>query len=212
MARWKASVQLPIRHNWTFSLALTVEALQGKTCQDSLLSGGVGHSEPRFQGEGVVPLYPLDYNICQVIKDRVYTKRRLIMLMSRSNELWGYGMRWNRLSFSRAKHFKCVFALAAVILNILRDFVLAALSVFVDDRDNRHCVSAKIAKQLQRRGKAPLSWKLFSIWWKLQNWLLLRILRCQSCLWESSTSGDGQKGEAVAGCPPWIRYWIRLAV
>ena len=38
-----------------FSLALTVEALQGKTCQDSLLSGGVGHLEPRFQGEGVVP-------------------------------------------------------------------------------------------------------------------------------------------------------------
>jgi len=32
-----------------------VEALQGKTCQNSLLSGGVGHLEPRFQGEGVVP-------------------------------------------------------------------------------------------------------------------------------------------------------------
>jgi len=38
-----------------FSLALTVETLQGKTCQDSLLSGGVGQFEPRFQGEGVVP-------------------------------------------------------------------------------------------------------------------------------------------------------------
>ena len=37
-----------------FLLALTVEALQGKTCQDSLLSGGVGQFEPRFQGEGVV--------------------------------------------------------------------------------------------------------------------------------------------------------------
>jgi len=32
--------KLPIRHNWTFfSLALNVEALQGKMCQDSLLSG-----------------------------------------------------------------------------------------------------------------------------------------------------------------------------
>jgi len=40
MARWKARIWLPIRHNWTFSLALTVEVLQGKTCQDSLLSGG----------------------------------------------------------------------------------------------------------------------------------------------------------------------------
>ena len=38
-----------------FSLALIVEALQGKTCYDSLLSGGSSHLEPRFQGEGVVP-------------------------------------------------------------------------------------------------------------------------------------------------------------
>jgi len=36
-----------------FSLALTVEALQGKTCQESLLSGG--GFESRFQGEEVVP-------------------------------------------------------------------------------------------------------------------------------------------------------------
>jgi len=35
-----------------FSLALTVEALQGKTYQDSLLSGGVGYLEPRFHGRG----------------------------------------------------------------------------------------------------------------------------------------------------------------
>ena len=34
-----------------FSLALTVEALQSITCQDSLLSGGVGQFEPRFQRE-----------------------------------------------------------------------------------------------------------------------------------------------------------------
>jgi len=33
----------------------TVEALQGKTCQKSLLFGAVGQFEPRFQGEGVVP-------------------------------------------------------------------------------------------------------------------------------------------------------------
>ena len=38
-----------------FSLALTVETLQGKTCQDSLLSGGAGHLQPRLQGELVVP-------------------------------------------------------------------------------------------------------------------------------------------------------------
>jgi len=39
-----------------FSLALTVEALQGKTYQDSLLFEGLGQFEPRFQAEGVVPL------------------------------------------------------------------------------------------------------------------------------------------------------------
>ena len=33
-----------------FSLALTVDALQGKTCQKLLLSGGVGEYEPTFQG------------------------------------------------------------------------------------------------------------------------------------------------------------------
>ena len=35
-----------------FSLALSVEAIQGRTCQDWLLSGGVGQFEPRFQGKG----------------------------------------------------------------------------------------------------------------------------------------------------------------
>jgi len=33
-------------------LSLMVEALQGKTCQDSLLSGVLGQFERRFQGEG----------------------------------------------------------------------------------------------------------------------------------------------------------------
>jgi len=36
-------------------LSLTVEALQSKRCQDSLLSGGVGQFERIFQGERVVP-------------------------------------------------------------------------------------------------------------------------------------------------------------
>ena len=36
-----ARVRLPIRIE-LFSLALTVDALQGKTCQNSLLSGGGG--------------------------------------------------------------------------------------------------------------------------------------------------------------------------
>jgi len=34
-----------------FSLALTVEALQDKACQNALLLERVGQFEPRFQGE-----------------------------------------------------------------------------------------------------------------------------------------------------------------
>jgi len=37
------------------SLAFTVEALQGKTCQDSLLSEGGRSLEAKISGEGVVP-------------------------------------------------------------------------------------------------------------------------------------------------------------
>jgi len=38
-----------------FSLALTIDALQGKTCQNSLLLEGVSQFGAIFQGEGVVP-------------------------------------------------------------------------------------------------------------------------------------------------------------
>jgi len=41
-------------------LSVAVEALQGKMCQNSLPSGGVGHLEPRFQKEGVVPCQHID--------------------------------------------------------------------------------------------------------------------------------------------------------
>jgi len=52
MARWKARVEFLSNVIELLFLTLTVEALQGKMCQDSLLSGGVGHFEPRFQGKG----------------------------------------------------------------------------------------------------------------------------------------------------------------
>ena len=55
MARWKARAEFLLSVRELLFLSLTVEALQGKMCQNSLLSGGVGHLEPRFQGEGVVP-------------------------------------------------------------------------------------------------------------------------------------------------------------
>jgi len=46
-------VRLPITE--LFSLALTVEALQGKTCQDSLLSGGGRSFGAKISGGRVVP-------------------------------------------------------------------------------------------------------------------------------------------------------------
>ena len=55
MARWKGRVEFLLSVIGLLFLSLTFEALQGKTCQDSLLSGGVGQFEPMFQGEGVVP-------------------------------------------------------------------------------------------------------------------------------------------------------------
>ena len=56
MARWKAHVKFLLSVNELLFLSLTAEVIQGKMCQNSLPSGGVGHVEARFQGERVVPL------------------------------------------------------------------------------------------------------------------------------------------------------------
>ena len=55
MARWKARVDFLLSLIDLLFLSLTIEALQGKMCQNSLPSGGVGQFELRFQGERVVP-------------------------------------------------------------------------------------------------------------------------------------------------------------
>ena len=55
MARWKARVDFLLPLIELLFLSVTIDALQGKTCQNSLLFGGGGSVEPRFQGEGVVP-------------------------------------------------------------------------------------------------------------------------------------------------------------
>ena len=75
-----------------FLLALTVAALQGKRCQDWLLSGGVGQFELRFQGEGVIPgeyfwfltFYKTRHTLlsdsanCTVLRAVVLTQYRLV--------------------------------------------------------------------------------------------------------------------------------------
>ena len=55
MARWKALVEFLLSVIELLFLPLTVEALQGKCVKTRCLQEGVGHLEPRFQGEGVVP-------------------------------------------------------------------------------------------------------------------------------------------------------------
>ena len=56
MARWKARVKFSLSVIEFLFLSLTVEALQGKMCQNSLPSGGGRSLESIFQGERVVPL------------------------------------------------------------------------------------------------------------------------------------------------------------
>jgi len=54
MACWKARVDFLLTVIELLFLSLTIDVLQRKTCQNSLLFGGVGQFEPRFQGEGDV--------------------------------------------------------------------------------------------------------------------------------------------------------------
>jgi len=75
IARWKARVEFLLSVIELLFLSLTVEALQGKVYQNSLLSEGLGQIEPRFQGEGVVIG---EYFL-------VSTKLRHILLSDRAN-------------------------------------------------------------------------------------------------------------------------------
>ena len=59
IARWKARVRLPIRHNWTFSLVLTVETLHAEICRRERFLKGVGHFDRPLKAEGDVAHQPL---------------------------------------------------------------------------------------------------------------------------------------------------------
>jgi len=56
MARWKARVEFLLSVIERLFLSLTVEALQGKTCQDSLLSGGGRSVRAKISGGRGRPL------------------------------------------------------------------------------------------------------------------------------------------------------------
>jgi len=51
MAHWKARGRLPINANWTFLLALTVEALSADIGRNRCVRKGVDHFERQFQEE-----------------------------------------------------------------------------------------------------------------------------------------------------------------
>ena len=55
MARWKAYVDLLLTVIELLFLSLTVDVLQGKTCQNSLLFGEGGSVLAKISGEGVIP-------------------------------------------------------------------------------------------------------------------------------------------------------------
>jgi len=55
MARWKARVEFLLSVTELLFLFFTVEALQGKTCQDSLLSGRGRSVRAKISQEGVIP-------------------------------------------------------------------------------------------------------------------------------------------------------------
>jgi len=55
MARWKARAEYVLRVIELLFLSLTVEALQGKTCQNSQSSGAGRSFWAKISGEGVVP-------------------------------------------------------------------------------------------------------------------------------------------------------------
>jgi len=55
MVRWKARDELLLSVIELLFLSLAVEALQGKRCQGSLLSGGGRLVRAKISGEGVVP-------------------------------------------------------------------------------------------------------------------------------------------------------------
>ena len=66
IARWKARGRLSIRHNWTFSLSLTVETLWAEICRSRrFLKGWVTLSE-NFRRKGASPV-----NHCWCQKTRV---------------------------------------------------------------------------------------------------------------------------------------------
>jgi len=56
MAHWKARVKFLLNVSELLFLSLTVEALQGKMCQNLLLTGRGWSLGAKFQGEWVVPL------------------------------------------------------------------------------------------------------------------------------------------------------------
>jgi len=60
MARWKDRVEFLLSVIELLFLSLAFEALQGKCVKTRCLQEGVGHLEPKFQGEGVAPCQYID--------------------------------------------------------------------------------------------------------------------------------------------------------
>ena len=79
MARWKARAEFLLRVIELLFLSLTVDALQGKRVKTCSLQEWVGHFEPKFQGEGVVPG---EYFLVSTKLDTFFTARAMLALQA----------------------------------------------------------------------------------------------------------------------------------
>ena len=92
MARWKVLVELLLSMFELLFLSLAVEALRGKSCQNSLPSGGGRSLKAKISG-GVVALYQYIDTTGKAIDRAIYnetvqqTFRRLLSKLSKRREI-----------------------------------------------------------------------------------------------------------------------------
>jgi len=90
VACWKALAEFLLSIIQLLFLPFKVETLQGKMCQNSLPSGGLGHLEPKFEGKGRPPaniLTPLERQLIALQPCRFYIMElcsRLFVLYCRN--------------------------------------------------------------------------------------------------------------------------------
>ena len=101
VACWKALAEFLLSIIQLLFLPFKVETLQGKMCQNSLPSGGLGHLEPKFEGKGRPPaniLTPLERQLIALQPCRFYIMElcsRLFVVHCRSRPNYDTAMHFD---------------------------------------------------------------------------------------------------------------------